>query len=294
MENTVLKSTHSGTLEIGGLKLECHVLEDGRRVFSARDLIPVFNLQYAQLDQKHYTTILNRFLEKIRLNSILEKELINPLKFTIDGKKGLPIRGYMAELLPEMCNAVLKMQTENWLPIEMREAARRSRKLLSSFAKVGVIALVDEATGYQEVRDKDALRKILDKYLRKEWAEWAKRFPDEFYKEIFRLKNWEWKGMNIQKPSVVGTYTKEIVYKRLAPGILEELEKLNPLQENGQRKVKHHQWFTEDVGHPALSQHIYGVTILMKSSLDWAQFQRSLTRVYPKIGEQKWLELDEE
>ncbi len=295
MENKILRSTHSGTLKIGGFELECHVLEDGRRIFKAKDLLEVFNLKGESKDQPR---ILYAFLDKIRIKPILEKELSSPIlvpiRFSIKGKGGSPIKGYMAELLPEMCDAILQVQTEGWLTVDLREAARRSRKLLKSFANVGIIALVDEATGYQSERDKDALQKILDQYFRKEWAAWAKQFPDDFYKEMFRLKGWEWKGMKIQKPSVVGTYTKEIVYKRLAPGILEELEKLNPLQENGQRKVRHHQWLTEDVGHPALTQHIYGVTVLMKSSIDWSHFLVALTRAYPKIGEQKWLELEED
>jgi hypothetical protein len=295
MEESVLKATHTGILKIGGFELECHVLEDGRRIFKAKDLLEVFNLKGESKDQPR---ILSSFLDKIRIKPILDKDLSSPIllpiRFSIKGKGGSPIKGYMAELLPEICDAVLQLQTDGWLTVDLRDAAKRSRKLLKSFANVGIIALVDEATGYQSVRDKDALQKILDQYLRKEWAEWAKRFPDDFYREMFRLKGWEWRGMKINRPSVVGTYTKEIVYKRLAPGILEELERLNPLQDNGQRKVKHHQWLTDDIGHPALTQHIYGVTVLMKSSVDWDHFLRALTRAYHKIGEQKWLELGED
>jgi len=85
------------------------------------------------------------------------------------------------------------------LSVDYRNAAERSRVFLNIFAKIGIIALIDEATGYQEVRDKNALQEILDKYLRKEYAAWAKRFPDEFYIEMFRLKGWKWKGM--KKPA---------------------------------------------------------------------------------------------
>jgi P63C domain len=73
--------------------------------------------------------------------------------------------------------------------------------LIRGLAHIGIIALVDEATGYQEVRDRLALQAILDAYLRKELAAWAKRFPDEFYKQMFRLKGWQWKGMSINRPS---------------------------------------------------------------------------------------------
>jgi hypothetical protein len=153
---------------------------------------------------------------------------------------------------------------------------------------------VDEATGYQEVRDKQALREILDKYLRAEDSVWAKRFPDEFYKEMFRLKKWQWRGMKINRPSVVGHYTNDIVYNRLAPGILDELSRLNPPNEAGNRRVRHHQWLTDDIGHPALNQHIFAVLALMRVSTNWDQFHRILIRAFPAIGEQKALPFDEE
>jgi hypothetical protein len=123
-------------------------------------------------------------------------------------------------------------------------------------SSAGIIALIDEVTGYQEIRDREALQQILDKYLRKEYAAWAKRFPDDFYREMFRLRGWQWRGMKVNRPSVVGRYTKDLVYSRLAPGIPEELERHNPKDDKGNRKSKHHQWLTEDIGHPALAQHL--------------------------------------
>jgi hypothetical protein len=161
---------------------------------------------------------------------------------------------------------------------------------MRGLAHIGIIALVDEATGYQEVRDRLALQAILDKYLAKEFAAWAKRFPDEFYYQMFRLKNWQWKGMKVNRPSVVGHYTNDIVYQRLAPGILEELQGRNPPDEKGHRRAKHHQWLTIDIGHPALAQHLHAVIALMRASSTWDQFQRSLQRAFPKKNETGYLE----
>jgi hypothetical protein len=149
-------------------------------------------------------------------------------------------------------------------------------------AHVGIIALVDEATGYQEVRDKLALQAILDKFLLKELAAWAKRFPDEFYQEMFRLRGWQWRGMKVNRPSVVGHYTNDLVYQRLAPGILDELQLRNPKDEKGNRAAKHHQWLTEDIGHPALSQHLYATIGFMRASSTWDQFYRMMQRAFPK------------
>jgi hypothetical protein len=99
--------------------------------------------------------------------------------------------------------------------------------------------------------------------------------------------------MKINRPGVVGTYTNDIVYKRLAPGVLKELQKLNPPIDKGHRKVKHHQWLTTDVGHPALSLHLFGVVTLMKVSNDWGQFYRSLKKAFPLQGDQIEFDIDE-
>jgi hypothetical protein len=169
------------------------------------------------------------------------------------------------------------------VPKQYLHVVRACDMLMRGFARVGIIALVDEATGYREVRDRAALQAILDQFLAKELAAWAKRFPDEFYREIFRLRNWPWKGMSVNRPSAVAQYTKDLVYERLMPNILRELERKNPKDEKGRRRARH-QWLTEDVGHPALAQHLHAVIGLMRASDDWQGFQRNLQRAFPKRG----------
>jgi hypothetical protein len=173
-----------------------------------------------------------------------------------------------------------------------KQRAEIAERILVSIANVGLVALIDEATGFQSLRPRDALQVLLDKYLRRELAAWAKRFPDEFYIELFRLKGWEWKGMKINRPQVVGYYTRDIIYERLAPGLLEELESRNPTDEAGERLARHHQWLTPDVGHPALAQHIHAVLGLMRASGNWPAFRRLLDRAFPKRGSTLELPLD--
>ena len=81
------------------------------------------------------------------------------------------------------------------------------------------------------------------------------------------------------------SYTNDLVYRRLAPGILKELETRNPKNDRGQRKGKHHQLLTSEVGHPALAQHLYAVIGLMRIARTWEEFIDLIDRAYPKRGD---------
>ncbi len=100
--------------------------------------------------------------------------------------------------------------------------------ITSAFAKTGLIAAIDEVTGYQYEREKDALAKIFEQFLSDEKAKWVKTFPIEFYKEIYRLRGWEFKPWDTRRPSVIAKWTDDFVYDRLAPALTEELRKKNP------------------------------------------------------------------
>ena len=95
-----------------------------------------------------------------------------------------------------------------------------------------------------------------------------------FTMSCFDFAGGKWKGMKVNRPQAVAGYTNDFVYDRLAPGIREELERLNPKDERGRRKHRHHQWLTEDVGHPALAQHLYAVIGLMRASNWLAKYRR--------------------
>jgi hypothetical protein len=154
--------------------------------------------------------------------------------------------------------------------------------LMRALAHIGIIALVDEATGAQYDRARDALARILEKFIAKELQPWTRAFPLEFYKEIFRLRNWPIDPATMQSPRVLGKYTNNIVYARLAPGVLDELRKKSH-DTDGRKKHKYYKWLTDDVGHPRLLAHLEGVKIVMRESDSWEQFLAKLDRHYPMI-----------
>jgi hypothetical protein len=145
-----------------------------------------------------------------------------------------------------------------------------------------MIALVDEATGYQYVRARNALQEVLEKFISNEFRKWVKTFPDEFYRELFRLRNWPFKEDVVRKTPLVGKLTLDLVYDRLAPGVRQRLEEVNPKNEKGQRKHKLFQRLTEDIGDPSLRAHLASVITLMKVSDDWDTFKKMMNRALPR------------
>src|SRR5205823_3879614 len=96
------------------------------------------------------------------------------------GQRGKRAYGYDAELLPMVCEVYLSAHDAGKTTKQQEHIVTACALLVRGLARVGIVALIDEATGYQEVRDRQALQAILDAYLRKEFAAWAKRFPDDF------------------------------------------------------------------------------------------------------------------
>jgi hypothetical protein len=166
------------------------------------------------------------------------------------------------------------------------EIAKRAEILVRALSRVGIVALIDEVTGYQDIRPQDALEKYLELLIRKELAAWVKRFPDEFYENIYHLKGWPWPGMSKNRYSVVAHYTRDLVYERMAPELLKKLEEKSPANENGQRPRKMHEWLSEDVGEPMLAQHLHALVMFQKLAIangyGWKRFLRMVDQVLPK------------
>lgn len=282
---SIPKATHAGELRIGAATIECAVLEDGTRVLTQSGFLLAIGQSAKPAGQRIGFEEPAPFLGANNLKPFINKELLaSTTKIKFRPFQGGHAVGYKAEILPRVCEVYLDARDAGALLASQARTAAVCEVLMRGLAHVGIVALVDEATSYQEIRDRNALHKILDKYLLTHQARWAKRFPDDFYREIFRLRGWEWQGMKVNRPQVVGHYTRDIIWDRLAPGILEELENLNPTTDKGSRRFKHHQYLTTEIGHPALQRHLVGVMALMRGALKWDHFMRSLQRAYPKIN----------
>ena len=291
----VIAGTPDRPLVIGDIEIPCYVLEDETRVLSQGGFLKAIarsRTPRAGTGGKYDVDKLPFFLSSERLKPFITNSLVmstTPILFQAP-KRGKITVGYRAELLPDVCEVYLKARETDVLLPSQRHIAERAEILMRGLAHVGIIALIDEATGYQAIRDRQALENILDKYLRPYQARWAKRFPDEFYQEIFRLKGWEWQGMKVNRPQVVGNYTNNIVYERLTDGLLEQLRRRNPKHATGERQHKHHQFLTYDFGLPELHEHLVGAVAIMKTvthntpARAWAECMRRLQRWKPRLN----------
>jgi hypothetical protein len=284
------RETHDGILEIGDLRIGCSVLDNGQRVLSASAVSRAFGSgkKGRSAGGADGSPQIPPFLTANNVKTFISDKLLAPLTSPIlfrPKHAGRPALGYEATLLPQICEAILDARNAGALLQSQMRIAAAAELLLRGFARVGVIALVDEATGYQADRARDALAKILEKFIAKELRPWVRTFPAEFYQQMFRLRGWEWKGMSVNRPQAVAHYTKDLVYARLAPGVLEELKRVTPRAENGRPKAKLFQSLTDDIGHPKLREHLAAVVALMRISKKWDSFMQHVDRALPRFGD---------
>lgn len=281
-------------LRIGSIEIPCYVLGDGRRVLAQRGLQSGIGLsEGGGYSGARRLAELMRSLEDKGLDTKgLIARLNSPIRF-VPPHGGQPADGYEATILPDICAVVIEAARTGKLRKQQEHFAVRCAQLQHGFATVGIIALVDEATGYQDFRARDALAKIIEKFVAKELRPWVRTFEPEFYQQIFRLNGWEFDPKG-GKPGVVGHWTNNIVYKRLAPGVLEELRRKTPRTQTGRLKNRLFQWLTEDYGHPKLEKHLKAVEMLMKYSPTWEVFMERLDKEFPQWGEPMSLQFTED
>jgi hypothetical protein len=282
----ILKATHGDAdhpLKLGGVTIPCYVLEDGTRVLSQRGMMAGLGITpgTTRSGADRLTSFTAGKGISAFVNSDLRPLIENPIKFTTGGVVAF---GYPATLLADLCDAVLAARKAGALQKQQEHIASQAEILVRGFARVGIIALVDEATGFQEARERDALAKILEAFVAKELQKWVRTFPAEYYKELFRLRGWTFPKLpqdQQKRPVMVGKITNDIIYARLAPGVREELHSATPRDAKGRLKHKLFQRLTNDVGHPKLREHLARVITVMQLSPDWPTFMGHMNRLMP-------------
>ncbi len=273
------KVTYSGKVTIGNKELSCAVLDNSERILTNTAIFNAFDRpRKGKPSEEYRLKNVPAFITANNLKPYIEKELKNE-DFSIKYERnGRILIGYRAEILPHICDIYLSARDDGVLTENQKPLAIASDILMRSLAKVGIVALIDEATGYQYEREARALQELLAQYVAKEFLPWVKTFDDEFYIQMFRLRGWDYNGRF--KTPYAGILTNFLVYNRLPKGVLEELKKNNPILDKGYRKYKLHQGLTKDKGYTHLRQHLSTVITMMKGFGTWDEFEIVFRRAF--------------
>ena len=286
----MLKATHQGKIKIGEKEIPCAVLEDGTRVLSETGITNAVlggrsgaSILLAK-ELKNSGSPLPIFLASNNLKPFIHRDLLDgPLaRIEYINSNNKIVTGFTADALPAVCNIWLEARAAGVLMTNQLDKAQTAEIMMRGLAHIGIVALVDEATGYQADREQEALQKLLSAYLSEERLKWAKMFPDEFYKQLFRLKGWSYNPMSVKRPQIVGKLTNLLIYEKLPPGVLEELKRLNPIKNKrtGRREATHHQHLTNDIGQRDLHDHLMQVIAIMRISKNWNDFMNNFEKAF--------------
>ena len=273
-----------GTIIIAGKEIACAVLENGQRLLTQETFLTAIGraakAKGGQGSVRLAASVdgLPPFLAAQNLKPFINEKLresTTPIIFrSVRGNRAF---GYDARLLPMVCEVYLKARDEERkgkkvLTPAQEHIALTCDVLMRGLAHVGIIALVDEATGYQDLRTQRELNELLEMYVQEELRPYLSRFPNEFFKQVYKIYGWKYTPGSTKRTPQVGRFINEYIYKGLPPNVLPKLQELNPVdKETKRRRYKHFQ-FMPDTGCEHLDKQIVKVTTLLEVSDNKREF----------------------
>jgi hypothetical protein len=260
-------SMFQGKLEIGGEEFACHVLNNLKRVMAQREIVRILTgIEKGGLD---------RYLDAQNLKPYINKDLIldQTVRFSIPGTQ-MESNGFEAILLLDICDAYLRARSDGKLHDSQQKLAREAETITRACAKVGIIALIDEATGFQKYRAERELQFKLQAFIADEMQEWARMFPEEFWLELARLEGIRYSPRN--RPLRWGRYVMMFVYDAIDPDVGKQLRKINP----DPHFLKNHHMWLKKFGREKVRDQIMQVIPVMKLCKNMVDFRSSFAYVF--------------
>ena len=275
-------AAYSGALDLFGNPISCYVLDNGVRVIGRMTANEMLTSVKGAGD-------LERTIGVRSLKPFLDFDFVTSqfIAFrSIDTERlGNTAKGMPADVFIDICRAFVTALDANYhrpedadypeMTEKQKEIAIRASMFLASVAKVGLDALIDEATGYQEVREKNALEVKLKAYLEEEMRKWEKTFPDDLWMEFGRLTGWS-KSIH-KRPKYWGKLVMELIYEYLEPDVAQWLRENAPKPKHGKN---YHQWLSSQYGLQKLVQHIWQVIGMAKSCENISELKQAMAKTF--------------
>lgn len=287
------RATHSGILKFGDIEISCAVLGNKTRVISSESIRNALGLSNPNSKKIKKSEIANlpTFLSSDNLSPYY-LDIFNGPPSVIEyiNKMGHKTKGMEATCLPKICEVYLKARESGALSKHQIPIAITAEIIIRSLAQIGIIALVDESSGYQEDRARDELQTLIKQFINEDLLKWTQKFPHQFFREIYKIHGWNYKPGQTNHPHCLGNFITKYVYNAISPEVKEELQKRNPiLEETGNRAHKHHQYLTPEVGIPALDKHLIQMIGLLKASRTKEEFKELFDRVFSEEVQSDWV-----
>lgn len=276
------EARYPGVLNLAGMEIPVYVLSNGQRVIAriaATKALTESETRQADLESYLRVEGLRPFLDVDSVRARMVRFRQKEVEMLNQAVMGLP-----SDLFIEICqayvsalNAAQKTESGITLTDRQKEIAIRAGMFLSACAKVGLDALIDEATGYQYIRPMDALELRLRLYLADEMRKWEKTFPDELWEQFGRLTNW--KGKLHQRPKYWGKLVMELIYEYLDPAVAQWLRDNAPKPMHGKNYFL---WLNEQYGLKKLVEHIWKVIGVASACSDMDELRNKMEEIYGK------------
>jgi hypothetical protein len=291
-DGSIRYAIDEGILEFAGMTFRCAVLDDESRVISGTEFMRVMGiyrsgaLSTRRSDDDGFYVPLHLAFKNLRPFLLEDEELVDSLREPIRyrDQKGSIGDAIPGQVLRRICSVWVRAHQADVLGPSQEKIARKAQTLLDALADVAIIALIDEATGYQKRRAHNELQKILAAYISPELLPWQRRFPLSYYEQLHRVMGWPFDASSTSRSAYIGKLTNRLIYDKLPPGVLEGLRRRNPTDPvTKRRRHKHHQLLTNDVGNPHLHNQITAVTTLFRATPDgnWRFFETLFNHAYP-------------
>jgi hypothetical protein len=270
---------HRGFLTVSDPPVPCYVLDNGLRVIgrtSATEMLTGIK-GGGSLEKYIDVNALKPFISK-------DKLLEEMVAFSLPEVEGLgrAVKGLRSDVFIELCQGFVAAMNSHLmgrskLTDRQLEMAAKASMFLSACAKIGLDALIDEATGYQYERAEDALQLKLRAYLADEIRKWERTFPEELWIEFGRLTGWS--HSVTKRPKYWGKLVMELVYQYLDPDVAKWLKENAPKPRHGQN---YHQWLSDQFGLKKLVEHIWMLIGVAKSCHTMTELRDRMAELHGK------------
>lgn len=268
--------------------LDCANVLDGKKVLRVISWQSFLSIIGVSSHTKGSLMLFVRFLMQPGIHSSLSARIIDKISngYLIKEDVG-EARFVDARVITDFCRLILSLRRVGKLAGRYLEYATNCERFMLGLADVGLVALIDEATGYDKVKRRNEYREIFNNFIRAEHSEWVKEFSDSFFDSIYKVYRLEKTGKN--HPSFFGGLINRYIYYPLANShgaILEKLQEKDPVVNCGGRRYRLHQFLTDEIGKPTLRKHINQVEALLLISSDKAAFRRNFKKLFPQPKDQ--------